>query len=185
MPFLSHRLTSTKKRGNHSYLELLSNERFVCTVVYSSWLLLYSSFLPCSLFLCPSSSLWNVLIAQIGHKLLAILLPQLLKYWDYRCELPCLVRETFLMKYLMGLHSATIRRHRQENPSVESAVVSFLLLHRPGFWRIASPHCGQFQLLLLYVMAEALAAEALSSLPITQTCAEFSTDQPGHSFKCF
>lgn len=68
---------------------------------------------------------------------------------------------------------------------MERAVVSLLLLHRPGFWRIASPHEGQLQFLLLYVIAEVLPADTLNSLPITQACTEFSTDQHGAFIQVF
>ena len=143
VPFLSHRLTSTKIGGNPSDPELTSNDRFGCELVYSPGLSLCSSFLPCSLFFYPSSSLWNVLTAQISHKLLAVPLLQLLKYWDCRCKLPCLAREAFLMNPVVGLNSSMIRKYSQEDPPADSAVVSFLLLYRAGFWRTASPHYGQ------------------------------------------
>lgn len=45
-----------------------------------------------------------------------------------------------------------------------------------GFWRIAGPHYGQLQFLLLHVIVKVFAAEAFSSLP-TQARTEFFTDQ--------
>lgn len=56
-------------------------------------LFIFSSKISVLSFLFPS--LWNLLLAQAGPKLLIILLPQLSKSLDYGSELPVMIQKNF------------------------------------------------------------------------------------------